>query len=229
MFQLRPDTRRGSSASSATSGIPVVTPPSHRGQALVEFALVLPMLLVLLLGIADFGRVFSAAITLEAAARNGAEAAAQEYVQLIRNSVSGTLTAADYAHLHDVALEKVCKETETLPNQAEIGGTCTMPLAAVCIHDDHDLAGCGAEADPSLTQCDGLNGAWNETDAGPDPLGSGALRYVEVRTCYRFTTLMNLSALHLPFGWGLSLGDIYLQKDREFTVACYPAAAGPCT
>src|SRR5690606_20209344 len=38
----------------------------ERGQSLVEFALVLPMLLVLLLGIADFGRVFAAGILLEA-------------------------------------------------------------------------------------------------------------------------------------------------------------------
>ena len=59
---------------------PVVTSPtvrpatqSRRGQSLVEFALVLPMLLVLLLGVADFGRVFAAGITIEAAARNAAE------------------------------------------------------------------------------------------------------------------------------------------------------------
>ncbi len=44
------------------------------------------MLLVLLLGVADFGRVFQAGITIEAAARNGAEAAAQEYRQLARGA-----------------------------------------------------------------------------------------------------------------------------------------------
>jgi hypothetical protein len=229
MSLFRPFTRRGLTADAATPEIPGVGRRDHRGQALVEFALVLPMLLVLLLGLADFGRVFAAAITVEAAARNGAETAAQEYVQLIRNSPSGTLTPADYAHLHQVALEKVCSDTETLPNQAESGGSCTMPLAAVCVHDGHDLAGCGVEADPSVTECADLNAAWSDADVGPDPIGTGALRYVEVRTCYRFTTLMNISALRLPFGWGLSLGDIYLQKDREFTVACYPAASGPCT
>ena len=47
-----------------TRGTDGTTP---RGQSLVEFALVLPMLLVLLLGIADFGRVFQAGITTEAA------------------------------------------------------------------------------------------------------------------------------------------------------------------
>ena len=51
---------------------------SRRGQSMVEFALVLPMLLILLLGIVDFGRVFQAGIVTEAAARNGAEAGALE-------------------------------------------------------------------------------------------------------------------------------------------------------
>ena len=48
---------------------------------MVEFALLLPMLLVLLLGVADFGRVFTAGITVEAAARNAAEVVAQEYLR----------------------------------------------------------------------------------------------------------------------------------------------------
>ena len=44
-----------------------------RGQTLAEFALVLPILLfVVLLAVVDFGRVFSANIAIEAAARNGA-------------------------------------------------------------------------------------------------------------------------------------------------------------
>jgi hypothetical protein len=190
---------------------------------MVEFALVLPMLLVLLLGIADFGRVFAAGITLEAGARDGAEAAAQEYVQLVRNKAGGILDAADYDRLHQVALDTVCQEAETLPNQVASAGTCSMPLAAVCIHDGNDLAGCGTEADPSVTECDSLNppASWDDANVGPDPALTGALPYVEVRVCYRFTTLINLSNLHLPFGWGLSLGDIWLQRDRHFTVANY--------
>jgi hypothetical protein len=62
---------------------------------------------------------------------------------------------------------------------------------------------------------------------GFDPAGAiPQMNYVEVRVCYRFTTLVPLSDLDLPFGWSLSLGDIYLQKDREFTVACYPGPPG---
>ena len=43
-----------------------------RGSAAVEFALVLPLLLLLVFGIIDFGRALSAQITLTQAAREGA-------------------------------------------------------------------------------------------------------------------------------------------------------------
>lgn len=216
---------------------------SLRGQSLVEFALVLPMLLVLLLGIADFGRVFSAGITMEAAARNAAEAAAQEYVQLIRNRPGGVLETDDYQHLHDIALEKVCEEAAVLPNR-DISGTgdcadipqntatLTMPAVGVCVHTPDgsaDPIGCGSEAATAPAECGSLSGSWPNGNAGYTPAGSMPLGYVEVRVCYGFTTLINLSNLRLPFGWGLSLGDIWLERTRQFAVACYPQATGPCT
>ena len=43
-----------------------------RGAAAVEFALVLPLLLLLVLGIFEFGRVFNIQISLSNAAREGA-------------------------------------------------------------------------------------------------------------------------------------------------------------
>lgn len=189
----------------------------------------LPLLLVLLLGVADFGRVFQAGITIEAAARNGAEAAAQEYLQLVRNKAGGILDEADYQYIHDVALDTVCGEAETLPNQTvDVLGACTMPLVAVCVHDGNDLAGngiagCGIEAVPPVNpECDALNDAWSDENVGYDPPGTAApLVYVEVRVCYRFTTLFNLTDVQLPFGWSLTLGDIWLERGREFTVAAY--------
>jgi len=47
-----------------------------RGAAAVEFALVLPVLLLIIFGIVDFGRMLAAKITLTEAAREGARAAA---------------------------------------------------------------------------------------------------------------------------------------------------------
>ena len=49
----------------------------HRGQALVEFALVLPVLLVLLLLAVDFGRLFTTYVSVNNAAREGAFYAAE--------------------------------------------------------------------------------------------------------------------------------------------------------
>jgi Flp pilus assembly protein TadG len=56
---------------------PDITANQHRsqhpaGQSLVEFALVLPVLLLLVLGAMDLARMFSTKITLTNAAREGA-------------------------------------------------------------------------------------------------------------------------------------------------------------
>jgi Flp pilus assembly protein TadG len=46
----------------------------ERGAAAVEFALVLPILMLIIFGIVDFGRMLNAQITLTEAAREGARA-----------------------------------------------------------------------------------------------------------------------------------------------------------
>ena len=91
----------------------------------------------------------------------------------------------------------------------------------------HDAAGSTFGPDPYCNgttdaptppaQCADLSTGWDTTNAQ----GTGALAYIEVRACYRFTTLFNLQNLTLPFGSGLTIGDIYLQRTRTFTVACY--------
>ncbi len=45
----------------------------EHGQSLVEFAAVFPLLLIILLGIIDFSRVFTAMLTIEAAAREATD------------------------------------------------------------------------------------------------------------------------------------------------------------
>lgn len=198
-----------------------------RGQTMVEFALILPLLLVILLGVVDFGRVFTAGITMEAAARNAAEAAAQEYQQIIRNTP--TPGPADYQRMHDVALEALCGEAKVLPNRSvDLSGNCTMPVTAVCVHDQ---AGgdpvCGQAGAAVPAECNEIGG-WpaeppdptNQFAPVPDPTTLTAVPYVEVRTCYHFTTLFNLH-LALPFNWSLNLGDIWIQRERFFVVGDY--------
>jgi Flp pilus assembly protein TadG len=51
---------------------------SERGAAAVEFALVLPILIMLLLGIVEFGRIFNVQVSVTNAAREGARVMAIE-------------------------------------------------------------------------------------------------------------------------------------------------------
>jgi hypothetical protein len=201
--------------------------PAHPGgQTLAEFALVLPILLVLLLAVADFGRVFAASITTEASARNAAEIGA---IERLRNK-----PPADpldqwtyYTALHEQIARVVCSELSVLPNTTfnSADRSCpTMPLIGVCIRDDMDPI-CGnpiygfSSSYPGA--CSRLADPWSNASGGMD------LSYaVEVRVCYQFTTLFNLH-FTLPGNVGLDLGDVWIQRDRVFAVDCPPPPSPP--
>lgn len=66
----------------------------NKGQALVELALILPVLLLLIFGIIEFGRVFGTYLMVTHGAREGARAAAvgvvdMEVITLIENRTAG--------------------------------------------------------------------------------------------------------------------------------------------
>ena len=98
-----------------------------------------------------------------------------------------------------------------------------MPAAAVCIHDfAAELPGyttCGTEATAAPGNCSRIRDGWPDTTADEPP--PDMLPYVEVRVCYQFTTLFNLVDLSLPMNAGISVGEVWLQRDRTFTVAAY--------
>ena len=187
------------------------------------------MLLVLLLGVADFGRVFAAGITVEAAARNAAEAAAQEYLRNPPAPIDQPAPPGNdayYQALHDLAAKTACREAKELDNTTFSADACaSMPVIQVCVHDNADPLCNQTAFGASIPNpgCEPMLTAPDTTMQG----GTEQSRYVEVRICYRFTTLFNLSNLQLPFGWGLSLGDIWLNKTRNFTVGWYPALPTP--
>jgi hypothetical protein len=104
----------------------VVRRNREKGQGLAEFALILPLLLVLILGIFEFGRVIWASITIQAAARDAARYAitGRPYVDAIGltngsclkpdgnvSSIEGTpwkCSAEDRATaIREVALERI--------------------------------------------------------------------------------------------------------------------------
>jgi Flp pilus assembly protein TadG len=66
-----------------------------RGQTLVEFALVFPVIVLLLFGIFDFGRAIYAYNTIANAARQGARVAAVNQIEVNQIDTSSTLCAED--------------------------------------------------------------------------------------------------------------------------------------
>ena len=182
---------------------------------MVEFALVVPILLFLVVIVADFGRVFATGLAMEAAARNAAETVSNAY---LANPPSPLDTAAIdpggtyYADLHTLGARTVCAETAEQPNANFDPGTgaCTgMPLVSVCIHDSVDTCGGPTDAQGATipAECSELSSTMSSAQTG------GGARYVEVRVCYRFSSI-----LQLPL---LSFGEIWIERTRTFAVPCY--------
>jgi hypothetical protein len=199
---------------------------SHQGQSLVEFALVIPILLVVFVAVADFGRVFVAGVTLDSATRDAAEAAANRYVATPPGPLDAPAPGIDQAYygtLHTYAASVVCSEMRGLPGTNYLAGSppsCPdMPVVVVCVHDGADLA-CDSQASPGsagipATCGDFSPGPTNAQVTNPDGTQS---RWVEVRTCYHFTPLLDLPLF--------SLGDVWLQRTRNFTIPCWFVLAG---
>ncbi|HET7027389.1 MAG TPA: TadE/TadG family type IV pilus assembly protein [Candidatus Limnocylindrales bacterium] len=200
-----------------------------RGQSMVEFALVIPILVILFVGIADFGRIFNAGVIVEAATRDAAEHAAQKYIAAPPGNPSDPpavrlaappppADSSYYSDLHVDAAKAVCAESRQLPNADFSSGTCaTWPVVGVCVHDGADPI-CGVPppgfAASHPAECGELDQPW-------DASAGSSERWVEVRTCYKFTAL-----LRLPL---FSLGDFYVQRTRSFAIPCYFATGyGGC-
>jgi Flp pilus assembly protein TadG len=110
------------------------TDPSHRaprGQALAEFAMILPILLGLVGAGVDFSRGYAASMTLQTATRNAAEAAAYD--------------ATTPAEAQTIARTTVCTEAQRLPGFVPgTGGdvaTCTQPSVTATWNSNADAPG----------------------------------------------------------------------------------------
>ncbi|MEW5920469.1 MAG: TadE family protein [Bacillota bacterium] len=107
---------------------------NEEGQSLVEMALVLPFLLLILLGIVQFGFVFSGQIALSSAAREGARLAATGAANLVvRERVEDMLAASPL--LSDVQVVIVPEGAKVFGGQVRIqvsaGCPVIMPLPVV--------------------------------------------------------------------------------------------------
>lgn len=108
-------------------GFPILfSRKSERGQDLVEFALLLPVLLLLILGALDLGRMFFASISITNAAREGAR-----YGGLHRDDISFTVVtcAAPPSNIAQAA----CREGQnSLIDMTKMTVTPSCPDAGGC-------------------------------------------------------------------------------------------------
>jgi Flp pilus assembly protein TadG len=91
-------------------------PRWDRGAAAVEFALVVPVLLLLVLGIAEFGRAYNIQTTVSGAAREGVRTMAVENDSGAARAA--TRNAAPALHLSDSQINvspTTCPEPDTAP------------------------------------------------------------------------------------------------------------------
>lgn len=112
---------RPSRRAQAGTGTPV-RPERARGQSLVEFAISVPILLLIVLIIGDFARLYSAWLTLQSTTRDAAEAAAASAPYSV---ISGTPEDAARA----VFLATFCAGAATIPGYSAGASstTCTGP------------------------------------------------------------------------------------------------------
>ena len=163
------------------------------GQSVVEFALVFPVMLFLLVGIADFGRMYTTAVAIESATREASDFGAFQINHWDPANVSTTVAemqkracvAAAGSHLQDYATSDASNNTCSNPSFQ-----CWLELGAAS-------ADCGS------------SGGWI---AGTDCAASATEPpcTVHVRLEYDFRTI-----LQLP----LVPGTIHLVRDSKFRIS----------
>ena len=185
-----------------------------RGQSVTEFALVVPFLLIILLTVADFGRYFAVSLNVESIARTSAEVSAQE-----ANFLSGA--SPNWVGIHDRAWQSVCNEAKGLANVTYNGPTtqCDGIPTLVCVHDGLDpICSTSYNAGGAVpAECSVITNPVSNAQTG----GSELSKYVEVRVCYRFSTVFGFSIPFLGGSLDTLSGNFYVQKIRTFTVADY--------
>jgi hypothetical protein len=119
--------------------------PRSRGQALVEFAFVLLPVLLLVVGIVQFGLLFGASVTLTNAAREGARAGS---IYVYDNSLSGITRykndAARCGAVVEAATDAFGLLSTSSPhfNAPLTSGACPTPSSDVLVNGDITVAYC---------------------------------------------------------------------------------------
>ena len=107
------------------------SPRSERGAQLIEFALVLPLLLLIILGIMDFGLLFQRYEAVTNAAREGAR------IAVLSGYTTPDVQARVTQYLGDAGLSVTGPQAPIVyvfgPQPANIGGACNMAVMGTTV------------------------------------------------------------------------------------------------
>ncbi len=144
-----------------TGGVSRVDRPTEAGQGLVEFSLVIPIFMTLLMGVIEFGFLYNSLLTVQFAARQGVSAAAQAGGVdgadcSILNAVEEALTVPiDHSRVEFVEIFQSDAAGDVVPgivNRYERGGTLDCPGTGT-----QPYALVGSEGYPQIERRDALN------------------------------------------------------------------------
>jgi hypothetical protein len=123
---------------------------SSRGQSVVEFALLLPIMLILLLGVVDLARIYTTMLSVESAAREAADFGTtmgagrwqvgaplnDTVAEMQRRSCVASSDLPDYADADSDPATGCANPSFEYCVTTSIGGPCTFPVDAVAACED---------------------------------------------------------------------------------------------
>lgn len=120
---------------------PHVRPSRRSGQSVVEFALVLPILLLLLVGIADLGRLYASVVAVESAAREAADYGAFSAANWTPVNIPVTLAEMERRACTSVAGSHLQDYDTTDPVN---NSTCSNPTITCTLERNGDSTDCAS-------------------------------------------------------------------------------------
>jgi Flp pilus assembly protein TadG len=174
-----------------------------QGAALLEFAIVLPLLMVFVVGIFDFSGAFNQKQKIEQAAQEGAIIAGAQPMSDIALNGSSTPSNPDSLQPVVTAIFNSLAGSGVLPNANQQGGTCGPPFTAsgqTGLAWTYSVSGCSSNPSGTTAGCFGdtsdtlyiqINRGWVPTTASP-PAVVGTSVTVSYDYDWRFNSVIQL-------------------------------------